>query len=160
MREVLLVLVVSAAACAAGDGSGRCGPSSAVVTQVIDGDTIGLEGGQRVRYLLVDTNEITGGKDECYGHEAMQHNADMVLGKTVDLTYDVECTDAYDRLLAYVSVGGRDVNLDLVQKGYACVLYIPPDGETRHEEFETAVALAEAQGVGMWGACDPVPCTQ
>ena len=129
-----------------------------MVNEVIDGDTIVLASGEHVRYLLINSTEITNGHDECYGHEAQAHNADLVLGKTVKLTYDTECTDKYDRLLAYITVGSRDVNLDMIQKGFACVLYIPPDGESRHVEFETAQAAAQSAGVGIWTACNPVPC--
>ncbi len=39
-----------------------CGPSTGVVARVIDGDTIELETGERIRYLLVNAPETTGGK--------------------------------------------------------------------------------------------------
>ena len=64
----------------------RCGPVSAEVAEVIDGDTIVLGGGEKVRYLLVDTPEITNGKNECFGAEARNFNAEYVLGRTVELT--------------------------------------------------------------------------
>src|SRR5690606_22673029 len=86
------------------DGEQRCGPSTAVVEYVIDGDTVVLSSGEHVRYLLIDTPETAEGKDECWGPEATEHNAAMVANRAVSLTYDVECEDQYGRLLAYVAV--------------------------------------------------------
>ena len=152
------------AACVAGSlaacGGSPCGESEAKVTRVIDGDTIELENGVRVRYLLVDTPEVSGGT-ECYGDNAKQMNSDLVLGKTVLLHYDVQCTDNFGRTLAYVTVDGQEVNTLLVQRGYACVLYIPPDGESRVEEFRNLQLDAKNARRGLWGACNPLPpaCT-
>ena len=135
-----------------------CGPERATVTRVIDGDTVVLDGGDKVRYLLVDANELEGGA--CYGREALEENRRLVEGQTVDLGYDVECSDRYGRLLAYVSVAGRDVGRLLVERGYACVLYIPPDGAGRRAELEAAEAAARDAHAGMWGACPEVACAE
>jgi micrococcal nuclease len=149
-------LLASLAGCA--EPGADCGPRQAIVERVIDGDTIIVSGGVRVRYILVDAPETTGGRDDCYGASAAQFNRDLVLGKTIQLTYDVDCEDAYDRTLAYVVVGGQDVNKLLVERGYACVLHIPPDGDARAGELQAAQATAQAARRGLWGACDPLPC--
>lgn len=138
-------------------GSERCGPSTAVVARVLDGDTIELESGERVRYLLIDTPEVSGSV-ECFGLEAKELNTDLVLGKTVSLRYDAECTDRFDRLLAYVSLGGRSINTLLLERGYACVLFIPPNGSDRIEEYNQLESAAKAQDKGLWGACETNPC--
>jgi micrococcal nuclease len=139
----------------AGDGSGSdCGPSSATVMRVIDGDTVELAGGERVRYLLVDAPEATNGHNDCFGQNAAQFNRDLVEGKAVELTYDRECRDVYGRLLAFITVGGQDVNALLVERGYACVLYIPPDGMARHAELAQDEVDAKAARRGMWSACE------
>jgi len=135
----------------------RCGPDRATVERVIDGDTI-VAGGVALRYLLVDAPEITDGHAACYGASAAQFNADLVLGQIVDLRYDTTCEDAYGRTLAYVRVAGQDVNWLMIERGYACVLYIPPDGESRVDEFTAVQAAARAAHRGLWGACDPTPC--
>ena len=142
----------------AGCGSQAPGPTSAVVSNVVDGDTIDLDSGERIRYLLVDTPESTGGATDCFGQNAKQFNTDLVLGKTIELGYDVEPTDRFGRLLAWITVDGQDVNRLLVERGYACTLYIPPNGADRRIEFETLQAQAEAAGRGMWGVCDVVTC--
>ena len=147
-----------ALALAACTGDAVCGPRAAQVERVIDGDTIALAGGLTVRYLLVDAPENTAGHAECYGSNAAQFNADLVLGKTVELAYDVACQDRFGRTLAYVTADGHDVNRLLVERGAACALYIPPDGDARADEFAAVAAAARAARRGLWGACDPLPC--
>lgn len=134
-----------------------CGPARGVVADVIDGDTIVLESGQKVRYLMIDTPEITNGKSDCYGAEARDFNAEYVLGQEVELTYDVECTDAYGRLLAYVEVPDGEMNSLLIARGYACLLSIPPNGADREVEFRDLQRSAQDQRLGLWGSC-PNPC--
>lgn len=140
------------------DDDERCGPSRATVVRVIDGDTIELDTGDTIRLLMIDTPETTGGQNDCYGQEAKQYTTSVVLDQEVELAYDVECEDRYGRLLAYVSVGGREINTIMVERGYACVLYIPPNGEDRLDEFESLEYVARTNGVGMWGACAEVTC--
>jgi micrococcal nuclease len=135
-----------------------CGPSTGTVTKVVDGDTVVLASGERVRYLLVDTPESTGGRSECFGPEASAFNRALTEGKLVQLRYAEACTDRYGRLLAYVMVDGREVNTSLVEHGYACVLYIPPAGESRRTEFKALEAAARHAKRGLWGACSPLPC--
>jgi micrococcal nuclease len=150
--------IAGLAGVAACSSDSSCGAHEATVERVIDGDTIVVSGGIRIRYLLVDAPETTDGHDDCYGANAAQFNSDLVLGKTVRLDYDVECEDRFGRTLAYVSVDGEDVGKLLVERGYACVLHIPPDGDTRAAEFEALQAAARTSRRGLWGACDPAPC--
>ena len=152
----MAAMLVTAAGCS-GSEDGRCGPSSGTVARVVDGDTIELESGEKIRYLMVDTPESTT-EVECYGPEAKEFNASLVEGKEIELTYDVDCTDRFDRTLAYVTVGDREVNALLVERGFACMLYIPPNGEDRADEFESLEAVAEAENRGLWGACEENPC--
>lgn len=154
----LVAGALAAGGCAGDDGGSACGPSAGLVTNIVDGDTIDLDTGDRVRYLMVDTPESTGGATDCYGQESKQFNRDLVLGQRVELTYDQECTDRFGRLLAYVSVAGAEVNTRMVERGYACVLYIPPNGDARRSEFENLEAAARAAGRGMWSACQEVTC--
>jgi len=153
----LLVLGSLALACVDDPGASSCGPSQGVVAHVVDGDTIDLESGERIRYLLIDTPESTT-TTECWGPEAKQANQMLVEGKTVTLEYDVECEDKYGRLLAYVSVGEQEINQVLLERGYACVLHIPPNGDDRIDEYESIEYAAQMLDKGLWAACDPNPC--
>jgi len=122
----------------------------------LDGDTIELASGERVRYLLVDTPER--GSDECWAAEAREFNRQLVEGRDVTLAYDLECEDTYGRLLAYVNVDRRNVNALLVERGYACALFIPPNGREHAEEMSALEDRARDKSLGMWGACSRVPC--
>lgn len=135
-----------------------CGPSSGVVGRVIDGDTVELTSGERIRYLLVDAPEAGSSAGECHGAAAREANRALVEGRVVELRYDVECRDRYERLLAYVSAEGQEVNSQLVQQGHACVLRIPPNGTERLAEFRALERAAAAARRGLWAECTSNPC--
>jgi micrococcal nuclease len=123
-------------------------PDTALVTQVIDGDTIVIEGGYKVRYIGIDTPE-TYPELEPFGMEALETNQELVEGKIVRLERDVSQTDKYGRLLRYVYVDGIFVNAELVKLGLAEVKAYPPD--TRYQEdLEQLEAEAKEAGRGMW----------
>jgi len=130
--------------------------SSAKVIRVIDGDTIELEGGIKLRYIGIDTPETrhpTVGV-ECYGAESSQKNSELILGKEVRLEKDVSETDRYGRLLRYVYVttdGGEIfVNQELVKTGFAQARSYPPDIKYQ-EIFRAAEAEAREKKLGLWG---------
>ncbi|MBL8922059.1 MAG: thermonuclease family protein [Myxococcaceae bacterium] len=136
-----------------------CGATTATVDRAVDGDTLELSDGKKVRLLLVDAPETTSGKNDCFGQQAAQFTADRVTGRAVQLTYDeASCQDRFGRLLAYVKADGVELNKALVEQGLACVLYVAPAGQSRREEFETLVSQAKTSRVGMWGQCASVPC--
>ncbi len=123
-------------------------PEVAKVIQVIDGDTITVAGGYRVRYIGIDAPEVYPEK-EAYGAEAWQANRLLVEGKEVRLERDVSQTDRYGRLLRYVYVDDILVNAELVKQGLAEAKAYPPDTKYQDllEELESA---AKAAGRGIW----------
>lgn len=126
-----------------------------VVTRIIDGDTIEIEGGQKVRYIGINTPEIhhPTKKIECFGAEAVRRNEELVLHKKVRLVKDVSETDRYQRLLRYVYLAdGTFVNLELVDEGYAYVDTFPPDVKYV-EVFTKAMEEARNQKRGLWNSC-------
>ena len=130
---------------------------SARVLGVVDGDTIDvLIGGdeERVRYIGVDTPETEkpGERGDCYAQEATQRNEAIVAQGEVTLEFDRELRDRYGRLLAYVSVGGRNVSEELIRGGFAQTLRIEPN-TTRAERLARLEAEAGNAGRGLWGAC-------
>lgn len=156
-RSAGAIAIAALASCGGGEPA-TCGPTRGVVSNVVDGDTIDLESGERIRYLMIDTPETTGGATDCFGQNAKQFNQDTVLGEAVTLAYDVECEDRFGRLLAYLSVAGREINTVMVERGYACVLHVAPNGDDRVDEFEDLELAARMGGVGMWGLCEDVTC--
>lgn len=127
---------------------------SYLVSRVIDGDTIELASGERVRYIGVNTPEITKGKNECFGREAFQKNQELVAGQSVRLEKDVSETDQYGRWLRYVWVNDVMINEYLVASGYAQVATYPPDVKYQ-SVFLAAQQTARENKQGLWGeVCD------
>ncbi|MBI2847681.1 MAG: thermonuclease family protein [Chloroflexi bacterium] len=116
------------------------------VIYVIDGDTIEIEGGYRVRYIGMDTPE----RGEAFYIEATQANRQLVAGERVRLERDVSETDRYGRLLRYVWVDDVMVNAELVKLGLAEARAYPPD--TRYQGLlDRLEGEARAAEKGMWG---------
>jgi micrococcal nuclease len=151
------IVHASLASLTACGGGGDDDAETATVGRVIDGDTVELTDGRRVRYLMVDTPESTT-ETECYGPEAKDFNLALVGGKTIELRFDVEREDQFGRLLAYVTVDGSEINPVIVERGYGCVLHIPPNGNDRASEFDELELRARTLGRGLWSACTPRPC--
>jgi len=124
------------------------------VVRVIDGDTVEIEGGRRVRYIGIDTPEIVDPSSpaECYGKEASDKNKGLVEGKEVRLEKDVSNTDRYGRLLRYVYVGDVFVNNYLVQEGFAHSSSYPPDIKYQ-DVLKRSEEEARKLNKGLWGKC-------
>src|SRR5690606_18791391 len=130
---------------------GGQGFTSSRVIRVIDGDTVEIEGGARVRYIGMDTPESTT-EQECFGQQASERNRQLVEGKVVESEKVVSETDQYGRLLRYVYVDGVMVNEVLVREGYAQVATFPPDVKYV-DRFLAAQQQAVASGAGLWSGC-------
>jgi micrococcal nuclease len=100
------------------------------VKWVIDGDTIVISNGHKVRYIGIDAPELAHDDHEAepYGFEAKKFNASLVNRKIVRLEFDKERYDQYERLLAYVFLkDGTFVNAEILSIGYAYLLYHRPN---------------------------------
>ena len=158
---VLLASALSATACSelggAPPGDPGSGRTSVQVVQVIDGDTVRVDlGGQEtpVRLIGIDTPERDGPftDEECFGPRASRFTADALGGRRVDLEFDVERTDRFDRTLAYVWVEGSLFNERILREGYAVLATFPPN--VRYvERLRAAQRRARDAGAGLWGAC-------
>jgi micrococcal nuclease len=128
-------------------------PEFAIVSRVIDGDTIELLSGEKVRYIGIDTPEI----GQCYSQEATDKNRELVEWKEVRLEKDISETDIYHRLLRYVYVDELFVNAELVRLGYARAYSYPPDVKYATFFLELEQEAKDA-GRGLWGVCaTPTP---
>jgi len=145
-RFLLLVFLVSSLSV------GLAGKTTHKVARVIDGDTIELGSGERVRYIGIDTPETKHPSKpvEYYGREADSANRALVEGTEVRLEFDVQERDQYGRLLAYVYVDDIFVNAWLVENGYAQVLTVPPNVRYA-ERFLELQGKARREGRGLWG---------
>ena len=122
-----------------------------LVKRVIDGDTIQLEDGSRVRYCGIDTPETKHPQKpvQYFGKEAYLFNKKLVEGKNVRLEFDVQQKDKYGRTLAYVYVGDTFVNAELVKQGYAQASTYPPNVKYA-DLFRKYEQEAREQGRGLW----------
>jgi micrococcal nuclease len=155
---ILIALIVVLVTSGGGDDDGDSEPITAPVLRAVDGDTIEVrvDGAEEdVRYIGVDTPESVKPDTpvQCYALRASHFNARTVEDETVRLVFDAERRDAYGRLLAYVYVGDEFVNAELVRRGYARTLTIPPN-DRYADRFERLAREAAAEGRGLWGACD------
>ncbi len=128
---------------------------SVLVTRVIDGDTIELSNGVKVRYIGVNSPESVDPRRpvQCFGKEASAYNKQLVEGKKVKLVKDISAVDKYGRLLRYVYLeDGTFVNLKLVQEGFVRAYTFPPDVKFANI-FKEAEREARETGEGLWGSC-------
>jgi len=161
LGSIVLVLLAAAVLLRPWEGiwAPGSGPARAhgYVVRAVDGDTIEARIGGRledVRYIGVDTPETVkpGTPVQCFGHRAADFDRRLVEGRRVRLVFGVERRDIYGRLLAYVYIGHRFVNAELVRRGLARTLAIPPN--TRYRPlFERLQLNAARRGRGLWAAC-------
>lgn len=115
------------------------------VKRVVDGDTIVLADGRRIRYLGINTPE----RGEPLWGEARDYNERKVKGEMVTLEFGEVKEDAYGRTLAYVFVEGEMVNAALLQAGLAHLFVLEPI--TFYHHFRMIQEEARTQGLGIWG---------
>ena len=136
-----------------------------LVTRAVDGDTLLLESGERVRLIGIDTPEMHE-SNKLYrdaerskqdiqtiielGKKAYIFTKNLVEGKRVRLEFDVEKYDKYKRLLAYVYLqDGTFVNAEIVKQGYASLMTIPPNVEYA-DLFQKLYQEARENQRGLW----------
>jgi micrococcal nuclease len=140
--------------------------SDIYVTRVIDGDTLKLENGERVRLIGIDTPEMhdsdklyrdskEAGQDiqtiKALGKRAYNFTRNLVEGRRVRLEFDLERQDKYGRLLAYVYLNdnGTFVNAEIIRQGYASLMTFPPNVKYA-DLFLKLYQEAREQKRGLW----------
>jgi micrococcal nuclease len=134
--------------------------STGTVARVIDGDTLRLSNGDRVRLIGVDTPETVHPNKpvERFGKEAAEFTRGFISGEEITLVYEPfsgasgSFRDRYGRLLAYVyrRRDNADLNAELVRQGYAHAYVNYPF--SRMEEFRRYEREARDAGRGLWGS--------
>ena len=122
------------------------------VRWVNDGDTIVLKDGSRVRYIGINSPEVSheGRKAEPYADSAKNFNKRLVFAQRVGLEFDKEKKDHYGRLLAYINLkGGGFVNKMLLEQGMAYVLYRQPNIKY-HDVLLKSQKSAMQSKKGIW----------
>ena len=126
-----------------------------LVERVIDGDTVELATGEKVRYLGIDTPESVkpNTPPQCFSKDAYKENRDLVEGKYVRLETDISERDKYGRLLRYVYVDDLFVNEFLVKEGYAVSKWYKPNDKYK-ELIDAAQEYAVTADLGLWKFCE------
>ena len=121
------------------------------VVRVIDGDTLELDGGERVRLIGVNTPESVDPRRpvEYFGKEASAFTRRLAEGKRARLEYDYERRDRYRRTLAYVHLeDGTFLNAEIIRQGYGQAYTRFPFRYA--DQFRAYEREARENGRGLW----------
>jgi len=140
------------------------------LARVIDGDTIELENGEKVRYIGVDAPELGApgpADDECLAWVAKVRNEQLLKAGKIELMADPGGErDKYGRLLRYVYAGDMFINERLAKEGLAEAYFCLPGwkncplaaDEARRKTIEAAASEAQSKKRGIFsGVCDTAP---
>lgn len=131
------------------------GRDTASVIRVVDGDTIdvSLDGEEtRVRLLNVDTPETKHPSEpvECLGLEASEFLETLLpTGTDVELEYDIERLDRYDRTLAGVYHENSLVNAEIAANGLGIAVVYGPNRKF-YDDVKEAEQGARDRGLGLY----------
>ena len=123
------------------------------VHKVVDGDTVQLDNGLKVRLLGVNSPEVAGRfkQAEAGGDVAKHWLTQRLQGLRVSLEQDAEAQDRYQRRLAYLlDEQHNNINIELVRNGLATVNVYPPNFKYL-EALVAAQQQAEQEHKGLWG---------
>lgn len=148
MRKILLLSLIILAIGVA--------PGSAALVQVVrihDGDTLTLSSGEKIRFLQIDTPEIS--PAECYGAEARTALVGIIGKSLIALESDSVSNDKdqWGRILRYVKVGRVNVNLKLVEIGAATPYFYKGEKGKYSAQLLKAAQDAKAEKIGLWKMC-------
>ncbi|MEA3292024.1 MAG: thermonuclease family protein [Pseudomonadota bacterium] len=122
------------------------------VRHVIDGDTVVLEGGGKVRLIGINAPELghDGEADEPLARLARTALRELIGGKPVQLVDGAEAHDRHGRRLAHLeSADGVNVQQALLWQGLAAVVVFPPNLRNRERYLQVEIE-ARAAGRGIW----------
>lgn len=148
-----------------------CSNKVVTVEQVIDGDTVVLSNGKKVRLVQIDSPELSGG--ECYAVESKNAldkilNPYMISSRTIESNLktlekekgvkiekdsNLDSIDRYGRQLAYLHAGDVNVNIQLVKIGAAAPYFYQGYKGSFADELERAVDFARVNQLGIWKSC-------
>lgn len=128
-------------------------PPEVLVTKVIDGDTVIVEGGYHVRLLGIDSDESG---YPCY-QAAKSRLEELVLNKEVRLEKDQTDIDQYKRCLRYVFLNNQNINLQLIKEGLAIARFYASDVKYKDEIVAAEKEAIENKIGCKWGGAEPPP---
>jgi len=123
-----------------------------IVSRVVDGDTLELTCGQKVRLKGINTPE----KSMMWSLEAEEFVRDLVENKSVEI--ESFGFDMYGRILAYVFVGGKNLNAEILERGLGTLYYYEKD--LHYEELRRAEEFARLNEIGLWKESSNADCLE
>jgi micrococcal nuclease len=134
------------------------------VVRIVDGDTIVLSNGNKIRLIGVDTPESHYNKkierdvvrSKCkaddiikMGAQSADYLSNLLLGNKIRLKYDNQRKDMYGRSLGYVfTKDGTFINEKIIADGYGRV-YLSTSFKFK-KKFKQAETDAKAKKKGLW----------
>jgi len=149
-RGALFVCLLFLAGCAQGANDATL----VRVKTVIDGDTLVLQNGDKVRFLGVNTPELGHGKfrDEPLANQARQFVARKIQGREIRLENERDHTDKYGRRLAQIVTDtGENIQIDLLERGLAFAVAVGEGSFDYVGAYIKAESIAREAQKGVWG---------
>ncbi|MBT3398065.1 hypothetical protein HOA55_04525 [archaeon] len=149
---VFLLIILSGASLWVWTGEVEDSVEKVYVSRVIDGDTIELDSGLKVRLKGLNTPEkgmrLHGGAKELLSSWVLER----------EVIIESFGGDKYGRILGYVYVDGLLVNSEILRKGFAGLYYYERD--PYYDEMFGAEEFARASELGIWKKSDNYGCME
>jgi micrococcal nuclease len=117
-----------------------------LVTNVVDGDTLDIENGERIRFSGINTPE----RGECYYQEAKDKLKELTLNKEIFIQQDKTDRGKYGRLLRYIYQDDILINEYMVRYGYAKVYDKYKDDTSKYKQLKRSELEAIRSNLGVW----------
>ena len=148
-----------------------CSNNLSLVSKVIDGDTVVMSNGEKVRLVQIDTPELS--SRECYAEESKRALDEILkpymsssrttqsglktlekeVGVKLEQDSNLDSIDRYGRQLAYLYAGNMNVNLELVRIGAAAPYFYQGSKGEFADDLESAADFARDNQLGIWKNC-------
>ncbi len=124
-----------------------------VVSKIIDGDTVHLKDGRKIRLIGINTPEIGrhGEASQPFARQAYDVLVKLLKNnKRIGLSYDIDRKDRYKRILAYITLtNGQSIEQALLSKGLAHSIVVPPN-DSRIKCYRYLEKKAREANLGLW----------
>lgn len=129
--------------------SGKTQPVA--VAYIYDGDTVRLADGRRIRLIGINAPEIAKPEraGEEFAEEATEYLRGLLAKGQISFLLGREPQDRYGRTLGHLFVGNRLVSDQVLAKGLAYQVVIPPNGRFQ-ECLQEAEGVARKSRLGVW----------
>ena len=156
LKRLLIIILFSISTYTYGD-------FNAQVVRIVDGDTIQVIDSNgikfKIRLLGVDTPELK----QRFGYESSLSLKKIIDGKSVIIISKPEknkpyTLGRYKRIIGKIILNGKDINLEMVQKGMAWHYkkYIKSQNVEDRQSYNNAEQDARLNKIGLWSDVNPV----